>query len=52
MMSKKRSIDLNFNPFPSSVVFHVETNNLICRAKQMTGFCKKCSTGLKLVNSV
>ena len=29
-MSKKRSIDLNFNPFPSSVVFHVETNNLIC----------------------
>ena len=31
----------NINPFQSSVVFHIETSHLFCRAKQMTGFYMK-----------
>ena len=39
----------NINPFQSSVVFHVETSHLFCRAKQMTGFYMKRNTGLECV---
>ena len=36
-----------FNPFQSSVAFHIETNPLIWRGSKMTGFYGKCNTGLK-----
>ena len=39
-----------FNLFQSSVVFHIETNHLICNAKQMTGFYGKCNTGQRWVS--
>ena len=35
------------NPFQSSVKLHIETNNLICNANQMTGFYIKRNTELK-----
>ena len=35
------------NPFQRSTVFHIETSRLICIANQMSGFYKKCNTGLK-----
>ena len=41
---------LSFNPFQSSVAFHIETSHLICIANQMTGVYMECSTGLKRVN--
>ena len=31
----------------SSIAFHIEATHLICTAKQMTGFCMECKTGLK-----
>ena len=40
-----------FNPFQSSVLFHIETSDIFCIAKQMTGFYMKCSTRLKWVNN-
>ena len=43
---------MQHNPFQPSVAFHVETSHLFSRAKQMTGFYIKCSTGLKCVNSL
>ena len=36
----------SFNPFHSSVAFHIETSPLICCASQMTGSYMKCNTGL------
>ena len=39
------------NPFQPSVVFHIETNHLICIADQKTVFYMKYNTGLKWVNS-
>ena len=35
------------NPSPSNVAFHTENSHLNCFAKQITGFCMKCNTGLK-----
>ena len=40
-------LTLYFNPFPLSVVFHIETSRLFCSTKQMTGFYLKLNTGLK-----
>ena len=37
------------NPFQPSVSFNIETNHLICVAKQMTGFYTECNTGLNWV---
>ena len=37
------------NPFQYIVTFHIETSHLMCTAYQMTGFYKKCNTGLKWV---
>ena len=42
----------NINPFQPNVVFLIETNHLFCSAKQMTGFYKKCNTGLKWVKRI
>ena len=39
------------NPFLPNVAFDIETNHLICKAKQMTGFYIKRNTGLKWVKS-
>ena len=36
-----------FNTFQTSAAFHIETNLLICKANQMTGFYMECNTGLK-----
>ena len=41
-----------FNPFQSSVAFHIETSDLTCIANQMTGFYMRWKTGLKLVNRI
>ena len=41
---------MNFNPFHSSVTFHIGTSHLFCRIKQMTGFFTKCNTELKWVS--
>ena len=41
---------LCINPFQSSVAFNIETSNLFCSAKQMTGFYIKRKTGLKWIN--
>ena len=38
-----------FKPFQSSVAFHIETSQLFCRAKQMTGFYMKRKTGLESI---
>ena len=48
MSMVKQKIE-NFNPFQPSVVFHIETNDLICYANQMAAFYMKCNTGLKWV---
>ena len=40
---------IRVNPFQSNVPFHMETNNLICCANQMTGFHMEYNTGLKWV---
>ena len=40
------------NPFQPIVAFFIETNNLICNVKQMTGFYMKYNTGLKYVNKL
>ena len=45
MSMVKQKIE-NFNPFQPSVVFHIETNDLICYANQMAAFYMKCNTGL------
>ena len=37
------------NPFQPSVVFHIETSQLLCRAKEITGFLMRCNTGLEWV---
>ena len=39
-----------FNSFQPSAAFYVETWDLICNVKQMTGFYMKCNTALKWVN--
>ena len=41
-----------YNPFQSSVVFHIETTYLIYRANQMTGSYMKCNTGQKWVKGL
>ena len=38
--------DSNSNPFQPNVVFHIETSQLFCRAKQLTGFYMKRNTAL------
>ena len=38
-----------FTLFGPSVAFHIETSHLISIANQMTGFYRKCNTGLKWV---
>ena len=38
-----------FNPFQLSIVFHIETSHLFCRAKQMIGFYIKGISRLKWV---
>ena len=38
-----------FNPFQFTVVFHIETSHLTCKANQMVGFFMKCSVELKWV---
>ena len=46
-----RSIETcQFNPIQPSVVFHIETNHLICTANDISGFYMKCNIGLKSVN--
>ena len=37
------------NPFQPSATFHIETSNLFCSSKQMTGFYMKRNTGLTRV---
>ena len=44
-LSRKRSVNL----LQPSVVFHIETSQLICRANKMTIFYMKCKTWLKRV---
>ena len=41
---------LAFNPFQTSVAFHMETSLLISSANQMIGFLVKCNTWLKWVH--
>ena len=41
-----------FNPFQPSAAFLVETSHLFCSAKQMSGFCMKRNSVLKLVSKV
>ena len=41
-----------FNPFQSSVAFHIETTHMICRVKLMIGFYMKGHNGLKWVKCV
>ena len=41
---------LEFNLFEPSVAFYIKTSHSICSAYQMTGFYKKCSTGLIFQN--
>ena len=36
-----------FNPFQSSVAFHIKTSHLFCRTKRMTGLYMKHNTGPK-----
>ena len=45
MSMVKQKIE-NFIPFQPSVVFHIETNDLICYANQMAAFYMQCNTGL------
>ena len=40
---------ININPFQPNVAFHVKTSDLLCCAKQMTGFYLKCKVWLELV---
>ena len=40
-----------FNPFQSSIVFHIKTSHLIGTANQMTGFFMQCNTGLKWIKA-
>ena len=56
LIKKRVSLNLNMiiiykyvNPYRPSVVFHIETSHLFCRAKEMTGFYIKHNTGLKWV---
>ena len=42
---------LAFNPFQTSVAFHMETSLLISSANQMIGFLVKCNTWLKRVHT-
>ena len=37
------------NPFQPRVAFHIETSHSIFSANQITGFCRKCNTGVKRV---
>ena len=46
-MSSPRIGTGRVNPFQPSVMFHIETSHLFCRAKQMSGFYMKRNTGLK-----
>ena len=43
---------LRVNPFQLSIAFHIETNHLFSRAKQITGFYMKSNAGLKWVKDV
>ena len=38
---------MSLNPLQLSVAFHIETNNLICIANQIKGFCMKRNIELK-----
>ena len=38
------------NPLQPSVAFHIETNQLICKTNQLTGFYMKYNTGLRWSN--
>lgn len=40
----------DFSPFHPSVAFHAETNQVICCANRMTGFCVKYKPELQWVN--
>ena len=39
-----------FNQFKPSAAFHIETSQLFCFAKQVTGFYMKSNNGLKWIN--
>ena len=49
-LNKCEYVVIMFNPFQTSVAFHMETSRLTCIANQMTGFYMKCITELKWVN--
>ena len=38
LFKQTQKVDISFNPFQPSVLFHIRTSHLFCSAKQMTGF--------------
>ena len=51
LSGKLTSLELD-NPFQPSVAFCIETSDLFCFAKQMTGFYMKRSTGLEWIKEM
>ena len=47
---QKQYLNNIFNPFQSSVAFHIQVSHLFFSAKQMAGFYIKRNTGLKWVH--
>ena len=50
-IADSKNFSSKFNPFQSSVAFHIKTSHLISIAKQMTGIYMKRNKGLKSVQS-